>query len=111
MVRGGSNVNFNWLRLVLAGIWLGIGTALLLRDILGLNWLSDRYPAENLNLGGGLGLAFAVWNFVRWYSGRGRGFTPTRPLTPKPTEERPFEYNPELDFQKRDAETNPPESR
>jgi hypothetical protein len=104
-------MNFNWLRLALAAIWLCIGAALLGRDFLGLNWLSDRYPAENLNLGGGLGLAFAVWNAARWYSGRRRSIAPSRPLTPKPTEHRPFEYNPELDFHKPDADAKPPESR
>ena len=104
-------MNLNWLRLALAGVWLCIGVALLCRNSIGLTWLSDRYPAENLNLGGGLGLAFSVWNAVRWYSGSRRSFTPKRPLTPKPTEDRPFEYNPELDFQKPDAETKLPESR
>ncbi len=104
-------MNFNWMRLALAGLWLFIGIALLCRDFIGLTWLSDRYPAENLNLGGGLGLAFAVWNAVRWYSGRQRGRSANRPLTPKPTDERPFEYNPELDFQKPDAETKAPESK
>ena len=98
-------MNFNWMRLGLAGLWFCIGTALLLRDAIGLTWLSDRYPAENLNLGGGLGLAFAVWNAVRWYSGRRRSFAHTRP---KPTTDRPFEYIPELDFHKPDADTKPP---
>ena len=103
-------MNFNWMRLALAAVWLGIGLSLLLRDVIGLTWLSDRYPAENLNLGGGLGLAFALWNAARWYSGRRRGGSASRPLIPQDTEKRPFEYNPELDFHKPEAETKPPES-
>ena len=108
-------MNFNWTRLVLVAVWLLIGVALLLRDSIGLTWLSDRYPAENLNLGGGLGIAFAGWNAMRWYSGRRRSAgttvpTTSKPLAPKSTEQRPFEYIPELDFHKPEPETKPPES-
>lgn len=97
-------MDLNGTRIILAGFWLLVGVALLLRDTVGLTWLSDRYPAENLNLGGGVALAFAIWNAVRWYAGRRRSRVAARPLTPKPTEDRPFEYNPELDFHKPDAE-------
>ncbi len=99
-------MNWNWLRLIFGGLWLVLGCALLLRDSIGLGGLSERYAAENLKLGGGLALAFAGWNAVRWYSGRRRTATlPTRevrrgPPVPVRPGERPFEYNPELDFLK-----------
>ncbi len=93
-------MKLNWARLVFAGLWLILGLALLLRDSVGLEWMSTRYAPENLNLGGGLAIAFAGWNAVRWFSGRSRGSERTRwPLTEK-APERPFEYNPELDFLK-----------
>ena len=96
-------MKLNWARLVFAGLWLILGMALLLRDSVGLEWMSTRYAPENLNLGGGLAIAFAGWNCVRWFSGRSRGAGSGRktrePLAEK-APDRPFEYNPELDFLK-----------
>ena len=109
-------MKLNWIRLVFGGLWLVLGSALLLRDRVGLNLLSDRYASDNLNLGGGLAIAFAVWNAVRWLSARpwakvapARGVR--RPLAEKTNGDRPFEYNPELDFLKPEAETKMPESQ
>ncbi len=99
-------MKLNWIRPVFSGLWLVLGLALLLRDSVGLNWMSDRYAAENLNLGGGLAIAFAFWNGLRWLLGRTRVGKQAvhQPLAPKNTEERPFEYNPDLDFHKPDPE-------
>ena len=105
-------MNFNWARLLFAVCWLIAGSAALLRDSVGLTWLSDRYPAEHLNLFGGVAIGFALWNTIRWYAGRNVRVAPRAiagPLMPKNTEQRPFEYNPELDFMKPETET--PESK
>lgn len=107
-------MDFNFARLAFAGLWLMLGVAMLLRDSVGLDWLSERYAAGNLNLGGGLAIAFAGWNAVRWYSGRRARNAVRRkaegPLAPK-ADGRPFEYNPELDFHKPDGPTETPESK
>ena len=108
-------MDFNFARLAFAGLWLMLGVAMLLRDSVGLDWLSERYAAGNLNLGGGLAIAFAGWNAVRWFSGRHREMRAEarrirEPLAEKKSE-RPFEYNPELDFLKPSDETKPPEAK
>ncbi len=107
-------MKFNYARLVFGALWLMLGIALLLRDSVGLEWLSARYAPENLNLGGGLAIAFAGWNTVRWFSGYHRGVRAERRATREPlaekTAERPFEYNPELDFLKPTDETKTPGS-
>ena len=108
-------MKFNYARLVFGALWLMLGVALLLRDSIGLEWMSARYAPENLNLGGGLAIAFAGWNAVRWFSGRQRDIRSERrkirePLAEK-TAGRPFEYNPDLDFLKPADETKTPESK
>ncbi len=107
-------MKLNWARLVFAGLWLILGMALLLRDSVGLEWMSARYAPENLNLGGGLAIAFAGWNCVRWFSGRFRGAGSARktsePLSEK-APDRPFEYNPELDFLKPGDDATTPGSK
>jgi len=105
-------MKLNWSRLLFGGMWLALGIALLLRDSVGLQWLSERYAAGNLNLGGGLAIAFAGWNAVRWYSGRARTSRAVQREIEEPrAPERTFEYNSELDFLKPEAETKPPESK
>ena len=108
-------MNFNYARLVFGALWLMLGVALFLRDSIGLEWMSARYAAENLNLGGGLAIAFAGWNAVRWFSGRQRETRAESRRVREPLAEkkfdRPFEYNPELDFLKPLDETKPPKAK
>ena len=58
---------------------------------------------QTLNLGAALALVLAIWQLVRWSIGSRKSPNQThqpthrRPLEPR-DEERPDEYNPELDF-------------
>lgn len=96
----------NWFRPVFALTWFFVGVALLLRDSIGLSTLSNRYSAENLDLGGAMAIAFAGWNAVRWYSlrrqlARYRNSSRHNPLAAKvEPPSRAYEYNSELDFLK-----------
>ncbi len=95
-------------RLALVAFWLAVAAALFLRH---------RLPAElgdqvadggySLDVGALLAVALAGWNLMRWFTARNRWVPPEDPLgLPRTrvvrTDDRPFEYNPELDFTKQD---------
>ena len=102
---------YQWARFVFGLFWLAFGLPILFRHQLGLGWLDDRHDTTSLNFSGAILVAYGLWNTLRVLNGRRRaGVAPiamSQPLAPKASPERPFEYNPELDFMKPDAELKP----
>jgi hypothetical protein len=95
-------MNLNFLRPAFAFLWLAVGLAIVLRNPLGIGFFNDRWSDEDLLFGSIVAFALALWNGMRWWAGR-RGTRPAalppNPLQPR-DRDRPFEYNPELDFTK-----------
>jgi hypothetical protein len=60
----------NILRVGLGAFWLFAGLVLLFRNAIGLNFLDERFDPTNLTLAGWMGIAFFVWNMVRWNADR-----------------------------------------
>lgn len=96
------------INLMLAGVWLVTGVGALLWAMLDPE-RNARMQGVNLYFVGGGALALALYNAVRWWFTRpgkefdwlGRPFPPRKPP-------RVVDYNPDLDFTKRDPDEKPP---
>lgn len=91
-------------QLLLAGIWGAIAVAALQHRHLPINAFSES-QWQNAAIIAGL---LTFWNLARWYANRSMrsGPSPATPLKPdarKPPS--PYEYNPDLDFQKLERDT------
>lgn len=80
------------LRLVFAVVWAAIAVLLLTRHSTAPAGLADRLQSRNLDLGGLLAAAFALWNLARWWQARPRRVTSRSRKPPR------REYHPEFDF-------------
>jgi hypothetical protein len=104
-------MNVSVLRLSFAIFWLLIGLGLFFRYQLAPEAANGRLDSRTLDMGALLALAFALWNFARWYMATRRrpASEPARlprhrrPLEPRDGE-RPDEYIPEFDFTKPQGE-------
>lgn len=86
-------------QLGMAVVWMTVALGLFFREL----WLPpDRLQGPNWAMACGVAAVFAAWNFARWLHGRRRVTAVRLPLQPRRAEERPYEYNPELDFTKGD---------
>ena len=90
-------MNFDSIRLMLGVLWLGVAIVVVVRPA----GLGQRLDGENGGLIMVAALALAAWNLSRWYFTR-----PTPAVGPRPLRgrgnARTEEYNPELDFTKKD---------
>lgn len=95
-------MNFDSIRLLLGCLWLAVAAVFAIRPA----GLGDRLDFQNAGLVAATALVLAAWNLSRWYFLR-----PTPPARPaklgsrpvrRRDEDRPEEYNPDLDFTKRD---------
>lgn len=98
-------------QLFAASCWLVIGILLFFRTSL----LSDQALAamqgRNWTVATWLSLFFFAWNLARWYHSYAQKRETPATRTPLRTErktERPYEYNPEFDFQKSDPPPRDP---
>jgi hypothetical protein len=107
-------MNVSVLRLSFAIFWLLIGLGLFFRHQLAPDAANGQLGSCTLDMGALLALAFAVWNFVRWYMATRRrpASEPARlpphrrPLEPRDGEHME-EYIPEFDFTKPPPRTGP----
>lgn len=98
-------------RLALAAFWLLVGTGLTAFTFTEDAAAIPENTRSRLGTGTYLAFALAAWNGMLWYLARqSRPVTAAdsplprrKPLVPKDTEKREFEYIPELDFTKPDA--------
>lgn len=90
-------------QLLLATIWAAIALAALSHRHLPINAFSES-QWQNAAIIAGL---LTFWNLARWYAHRSMrsGSTSVTPLKPGPRKPpSPYEYNPDLDFQKLERE-------
>jgi hypothetical protein len=95
-------MDFGALRLGFAGFWLAVAVVVYFRPF----GLGDRLPSPDAQTAVLLAVALAGWNLSRWYFAQPRRTTrPTRlgNRLLRRDADRVEEYNPELDFTKRDA--------
>lgn len=95
-------------QLVAAAVWGGLAALILLRGVLFEPEAIDRFPVRNWTVANLICGFLAAWNVARWYQSnaarRAAVDAARRPLQPNPDATPGYEYIPEFDFQKQDAD-------
>lgn len=97
-------MGINFMRFALGMFWLVLSVTVFFREYLGPVVMA-RFDTPNSDFLAMFALALAGWNLARWYAGwarraSGTGVIASRPIERRTEPDRPFEYNPELDFTK-----------
>ncbi len=94
-------------QLLAAAIWGTLAVLIFFRESLFEPEQVDRFPVRNWTMANLICAFLAIWNVARWYQANAarRAAEPVRkPLQPNPDAPQGYEYIPEFDFQKQDAE-------
>lgn len=96
-------------QLIAAGSWLIIGSLLYFRNSLISDEAAQGMQSRNWTVATWVAFFLFAWNLARWYQAHTTRRRTNRPVNPplqtdRPRD-RPYEYNPELDFQKPDQST------